>query len=102
MAGREVDTPEGKRIEWSQPEILLYDDDPYIRMSYPDLVEDGGKFYVTETQKNVGRVHEIRNRYSTACSLSGTTGPSPSRVWRSVFRPANRCPPKRRCPSCRN
>lgn len=59
MAGREVDTPQGKCIEWSQPEILLYDDDPYIRMSYPDLVEDGGKFYVTETQKNVGRVHEI-------------------------------------------
>jgi hypothetical protein len=59
MAGREVNTPQGKCIEWSQPEILLYDDDPYIRMSYPDLVEDGGKFYVTETQKNVGRVHEI-------------------------------------------
>jgi hypothetical protein len=59
MAGREVDTPQGKCIEWSQPEILLYDDDPFIRMSYPDLVEDGGKFYVTETQKNVGRVHEI-------------------------------------------
>jgi hypothetical protein len=59
MAGREVDTPEGKRLEWSQPEILLYDDDPYIRMSYPDLLEDGGKFYVTETQKNIGRVHEI-------------------------------------------
>jgi len=59
MAGREVDTPEGKRIVWSQPEILLYDDDSYIRMSYPDLIEDGGKLYVTETQKNVGRVHEI-------------------------------------------
>ncbi len=59
MAGREVDTPQGKGIEWSQPEILLYDDDPYIRMSYPDLIEDGGEFYVTETQKNVGRVHEI-------------------------------------------
>jgi hypothetical protein len=59
MAGREVDTPQGRRIEWSQPEILLYDDDPYIRMSYPDLVEDGGRFYVTETQKSVGRVHEI-------------------------------------------
>lgn len=28
-------------------------------MSYPDLVEDGGRFYVTETQKNLGRVHEI-------------------------------------------
>lgn len=59
MAGREVDTPQGKMIEWSQPEILLYDDDPYIRMSYPDLVEDGGKFFVTETQKNIGRLHEI-------------------------------------------
>jgi hypothetical protein len=59
MAGREVDTPDGKCIEWSQPEILLYDDDPYIRMSYPDLVEQDGKFYVTETQKNIGRVHEI-------------------------------------------
>ncbi len=59
LAGREIDTPDGKRLEWSQPEILLYDDDPYIRMSYPDLIEDGGKFYVTETQKNIGRVHEI-------------------------------------------
>lgn len=59
MAGRERDTPLGKIIEWSQPEILLYDDDPFIRMSYPDLVEDGGKFYITETQKNIGRVHEI-------------------------------------------
>ena len=58
-AGREVDTPQGKCIEWSQPELLLYDDDPFIRMSYPDLVEDCGKFYVTETQKNIGRVHEI-------------------------------------------
>ncbi len=51
--------PAGKVIYWSQPEILLYDDDPFIRMSYPDLVEDGGKFYVTETQKNIGRVHEV-------------------------------------------
>jgi hypothetical protein len=59
MAGIERDTPNGKIIEWSQPEILLYDDDPFIRMSYPDLVEEGGKFYITETQKNIGRVHEI-------------------------------------------
>jgi hypothetical protein len=28
-------------------------------MSYPDLVEEDGRFWVTETQKNVGRVHEI-------------------------------------------
>ena len=50
---------EGAVIEWSQPEVLLYDDDPYIRMSYPDLVEEDGRFFVTETQKTIGRVHEI-------------------------------------------
>lgn len=47
------------RIEWSEPEILLYDDDPQVRMSYPDLIEDGGRYYVTETQKSVARTHEI-------------------------------------------
>jgi hypothetical protein len=57
--GVEADSPNGKIIRWSQPEILLYDDDPIIRMSYPDLVEDGGKYFLTETQKNVARVHEI-------------------------------------------
>jgi hypothetical protein len=59
MAGQEISTPQGRMIEWSQPEILLYEDDPYIRMSYPDLVEDDGKYYVTETQKTIGRLHEI-------------------------------------------
>ncbi len=58
-AGIERITPGGIMIEWSQPEILLYDDDPYIRMSYPDLVEDAGRYYFTETQKNIARVHEI-------------------------------------------
>jgi hypothetical protein len=59
VAGQELATPQGLMIAWSQPEILLYDDDPYIRMSYPDLVEDGGQFFITETQKTVGRLHEI-------------------------------------------
>ena len=59
MAGQEIATPQGQMIAWSQPEILLYDDDPYIRMSYPDLVEDGGKYFVTETQKTIGHLHEI-------------------------------------------
>ncbi len=59
VGGLEVDSPKGKIIKWSQPEIGLYDDDPMIRMSYPDLVEDGGKYFLTETQKDVGRVHEI-------------------------------------------
>jgi hypothetical protein len=46
-------------IHWSEPEILLYDEDPEVRISYPDFVEDGGKSYVTETQKQIARVHEI-------------------------------------------
>ena len=28
-------------------------------MSYPELIEDGGQYFLTETQKNVGRVHPI-------------------------------------------
>ncbi len=59
VAGIERDGPTGKVIHWSQPEIALYDDDSFIRMSYPDLVEQDGKFYLTETQKNVGRVHDL-------------------------------------------
>ena len=47
------------RIHWSQPEIVLYDPDPNVRMSYPDLVEQDGRFWVTETQKTIARVHEI-------------------------------------------
>ena len=57
--GVEGDSPDGKIILWSQPEILLYDDDTYIRMSYPDLVEDSGRYFVTETNKDDARVHEI-------------------------------------------
>lgn len=58
-AGEEVDSPEGKRLVWSQPEILLYDDDPCIRMSYPDLIEMQGRFFFSETQKVLARIHEI-------------------------------------------
>lgn len=55
--GVEVDAPEGKVIQWSQPEMVLYDDDPYVRMSYPDLVEEEGEYFLTETQKDIARVH---------------------------------------------
>jgi hypothetical protein len=58
-AGEEVDTPRGREIRWSQPEIVVYDDDTYIRMSYPDLVEEGGKLYLTETNKDIARTHQI-------------------------------------------
>lgn len=46
-------------IHWSQPEIVLYDPDEKIRISYPDLIEEGGRYWITETQKSVARVHEI-------------------------------------------
>lgn len=58
-AGQEIEGPNGLLLEWSQPEILLYDDDPHIRISYPDLIEEEGRFWVTETQKSIARVHEI-------------------------------------------
>ncbi|HEY0074251.1 MAG TPA: exo-alpha-sialidase [Abditibacteriaceae bacterium] len=46
-------------IHWSQPEMVLYDPDPKIRISYPDFIEDNGRYYLTETQKTIARVHEI-------------------------------------------
>ena len=46
-------------IRWSQPEILLYDDDPAKRMSYPDLIEGDGRYWMTETEKEVARLHVI-------------------------------------------
>jgi Concanavalin A-like lectin/glucanases superfamily/BNR repeat-like domain len=57
--GIEADSPAGKVIQWSQPEIVLYDDDPGVRMSYPDLIEDEGDFFLTETQKTLARVHPL-------------------------------------------
>lgn len=46
-------------IHWSEPEIVLYDDDPVVRMGYPSIVEDNGRYHISETQKSVARVHEI-------------------------------------------
>ena len=46
-------------IIWAQPEILLYHPDPNQGMSYPDLIEQDGRYWVTETQKTVARVHAI-------------------------------------------
>jgi len=46
-------------ICWSEPELVLFDPSPAIRMSYPDLIEREGRFWITETQKTVARVHLI-------------------------------------------
>ena len=47
------------RLHWSQPEILLFDTDLKRGMSYPDLIEQNGRYWVTETQKKIARVHEV-------------------------------------------
>ncbi len=57
--GREIETPRGRMIEWSQPEIMLYAPGADTRMSYPDLIEEDGRYFVTETQKTIARVHEV-------------------------------------------
>ncbi|NSW53259.1 MAG: exo-alpha-sialidase [Anaerolineae bacterium] len=59
LGGEEADSPEGKVIRWSQPEIVLYSDDEKERLSYPDLVESGGNLYLSETQKTIARVHAV-------------------------------------------
>lgn len=51
----------GGYIYWSQPEIVLYDNDPSVRMSYPDFIEEQGQYFITETQKTIARVHRIDN-----------------------------------------
>ncbi|HBG28843.1 MAG: hypothetical protein A2Y10_03675 [Planctomycetes bacterium GWF2_41_51] len=61
--GSEIQTAQGLKIEWSQPEIVLYSDDIFNRMSYPDMVECRGAFYLTETQKQTARIHKINPRF---------------------------------------
>lgn len=47
------------KLHWSQPEVLLFDPDVAKGMSYPDLIEQDGCYWVTETQKKIARVHEL-------------------------------------------
>lgn len=47
-------------IHWSEPEIVLYDDNPNTRISYPDFLETAdGRFFITETQKTIARIHQV-------------------------------------------
>lgn len=52
---------ENGTILWSEPEILLYHDQAASigGASYPDLIEQDGKFWAVETQKTIPRVHPI-------------------------------------------
>ncbi len=57
--GVEADTPEGRMIQWGEPELLLYHGDVRKGMSYPDMIEDGGRYFFTETDKTTARTHEV-------------------------------------------
>ncbi|MCK5811420.1 MAG: exo-alpha-sialidase [Clostridiales bacterium] len=58
-------------INWSQPEILIYDDDPQIRMSYPDFIEIDNKYFITMTNKDKASIIEIDNTFiKTICNFS--------------------------------
>lgn len=50
------------RVLWSEPEIVLYSNDPpgkEVRYSYPDLIEADGRYWITTTQKTRASVHEV-------------------------------------------
>ncbi|MEN8230616.1 MAG: hypothetical protein ABFS38_20835, partial [Bacteroidota bacterium] len=51
------------KIVWGQPEILLYEENTDIRMSYPDLIEQDGKYWITETNKVDARCHAIPENF---------------------------------------
>lgn len=58
--GREVSGNDGCMLQWSEPEVLLYDDQyEEHRFSYPYLLVENGQWFVSETQKSVGRIHAI-------------------------------------------
>lgn len=63
LLGEEGDTPEGKTILWSQPEILFYDDDILYLIGYPDMIEANGGYYFTETQKFIARTHYVSDDF---------------------------------------
>lgn len=56
---KEILTDEGMKLAFGQPKPVLYDENYEVRMSYPDMLEDGGEYYLTETQKKIARVHKV-------------------------------------------
>lgn len=50
------------KIYWSQPEIIIHGPDRSFetgRFSYPDLVEEDGKYWISTTQKTAATIHEV-------------------------------------------
>jgi hypothetical protein len=53
-------------IRWSEPEVVLYDNQIARRFSYPDLIEQDGRVWLTETNKSIARVHEVPKSFLRA------------------------------------
>lgn len=60
------------RINWSMPEVLLYSRDTTLGFSYPDIIEDGGRYYLAETQKTIARIHNISSHLLNSLWTQGT------------------------------
>ena len=46
-------------MHWSQPEIVAYVEGGLEGCSYPDLIEEGGRYYLAATQKTEARVMDV-------------------------------------------
>ncbi|WP_413666321.1 sialidase family protein [Mucilaginibacter sp. Mucisp86] len=70
-----IEDPNTGLIKWSQPEILMFSQiiETYLLISYPDLIEDDGNYYITETQKKTARIHKINPRLLDLLWAQGTT-----------------------------
>ena len=75
--GVETGEPGARSIRWGEPELLLYHPDPAKMMSYPDLIEADGKYFFTETEKRIARVHEVPTAFLEKlwASLDGDVTP---------------------------
>lgn len=63
LGGQEIQTEKGRRIAWGRPKILLYDPDKTKGISYPDFFCRDGRYYISETQKSITRMHEIPTEF---------------------------------------
>ena len=62
----ETDTENGKELIYGQPEILFYHTGDRLSISYPDLIEYEGKLLITETQKQIARIHVVGEKLQNA------------------------------------
>jgi len=62
----ETDTENGKELVYGQPEILFYHTGDRLSISYPDLIEYQDGLLITETQKQIARIHTVSEKLQNA------------------------------------